>query len=376
MIRHLLVTNDFPPKVGGIQSYLWELWRRLPPGDVTVLTTAHPHQEAFDADQDFRVVRAGRRVLLPVPAVRRQIDELAREVGAELIVLDPGLPVGHVGPRLCLPYVLVMHGSELAGRAPVGGSLLRRVVRGATHVIAAGAYPASEARRLGGARTPPVTVVEPGVDVDRFRPLDAGESAKARARYGLPVEGRVVAGLSRLVPRKGFDVLIRAAARLRTSHPDLVVALAGSGRDRDRLDRLIRRTGAPVRMLGRVPDDDLGEFYGCADVFAMLCRGNRWFGLEQEGFGIVFVEAAACGVPQLAGRSGGAADAVSHGETGLVVDDPTDDAATAAALASLLDDPAGRRRMADMSRRRAVAGFSYDVLSGRLQAALDSAGRV
>ena len=111
----------------------------------------------------------------------------------------------------------------------------------------------------------------------------------------------MIVSLSRLVPRKGMDVLIEAAAQLAPTRPDLVVAIGGSGRDRRRLDRLVSRTGAPVRMLGRVPDDDLAELYGCADVFAMLCR-NRWGGLEQEGFGIVFIEAAAGGVPT--GRPG------------------------------------------------------------------------
>jgi len=371
MTRHLLVTNDFPPKVGGIQTYLWELWRRLPPDDVTVFTTAHPDQESFDAAQPFRVVRAEQGLLLPTPAIRRQVDELATEVGAELVVLDPGLPVGHIGPGLARPYVLVMHGSELVGRLPVGDRLLGRVVRSAVHVVAAGSYPASETRRLGGAATPPITVVEPGVDVDRFRPLDRRARAEVRTRYGLPVEGRVVVGVSRLVPRKGFDVLIGAAARLRATHPDLVVAIAGGGRDRDRLERLIARSAAPVRLLGRVPDVDLPALYGCADAFAMLCRGTRWFGLEQEGFGIVFVEAAACGVPQVAGRSGGAADAVADGETGYVLDDPTDVNSAAAALARVLDDAPRRRRMGEESRRRAVANFSYGVLTARLQAVLD-----
>jgi phosphatidyl-myo-inositol dimannoside synthase len=144
-----------------------------------------------------------------------------------------------------------------------------------------------------------------------------------------------------------------------------VVAIGGGGRDRSRLDRLASRTGAPVRMLGRVPDDDLAELYGCADVFAMLCR-NRWGGLEQEGFGIVFIEAAACGVPQVAGDSGGAAEAVVDGETGLVVGRPSDVSAVAGALAGLLDDPDRRRAMGAAARDRAVDEFGYGRLAGRL----------
>lgn len=372
MVSHLLVTNDFPPKVGGIQTYLWELWRRLPPGDVTVLTTPYAGDDTFDAAQRFRIVRTRQRVLLPTPRLARQIDDVAADVGAQLVVLDPGLPVGQLGRRLSLPYAVVMHGSELVGRVPGGGALLGRVLGGAVGVIAAGEYPASETRRLGGAATPPIVVIPPGVDTNRFVPLAPPDRAAARRHLGLPSEARVVVGISRLVPRKGFDVLIEAAARLRPRYSDLVVAIGSTGRDRERLDRLIARSGAPVRMLGQVPDADLPALYGCADVFAMLCRGNRWFGLEQEGFGIVFVEAAACGIPQVAGRSGGAADAVAHEVTGLVIDKPEDVGVTAAALARLLDDDDLRRSFGQASRTRAVNDFTYEVLGARLAATLDS----
>jgi phosphatidylinositol alpha-1,6-mannosyltransferase len=363
--RHLLVTNDFPPKVGGIQSLLWELWRRLPADDVTVLTTAHPAAAAFDAAQAFRVVRSERSVLLPTPWLRRRIDALAAEVGAELVVLDPVLPVGLLGPSLALPYAVFMHGSELVGRVPVGGRLSGRLLRGATGVVAAGAYPAGEARRLTGPSFPPLTVVPPGVDLRRFRPLGADDRDAARRRFGLPVDAPLVLGLSRLVRRKGFDVLIAAAGRL----DGVNLAIGGTGRDGTRLAGLA--AGGRATMLGRVEDADLPALYGCADVFAMLCR-DRWGGLEQEGFGIVFLEAAACGVPQVAGRSGGAADAVVDGETGVVLDDPTDPVAAAAAIAHVLE-PSRHAQMASASRARAEEGFDYDVLAARLAGALADA---
>jgi phosphatidyl-myo-inositol dimannoside synthase len=365
-VSHLLVTNDFPPKTGGIQSYLWELWRRLDPATFTVLTTAYPGAEQWDAAQPFRVVRTPERVLLPTPSLARRVDALAADTGAKLVVLDPALPVGLLGPRLASPYGLVLHGAEITvpGRLPVARSLLGRVLRGASEVIAAGGYPAAEAQRAAG-RDLPVTVVPPGVDPDRFVPLDAEARAKARVGFDLPPEGRLVVSLSRLVPRKGMDVLIEAAAQLAPDRPDLVVAIGGSGRDRPRLDRLVQRTGAPVRLLGRVPDDDLPALYGAADVYAMVCR-NRWAGLEQEGFGIVFLEAAACGVPQVAGDSGGAAEAVVDGETGVVVRRPRDPAAVARALASLLDDPDRRSRAGAASRARIERDLAYDVLARRL----------
>jgi phosphatidylinositol alpha-1,6-mannosyltransferase len=168
-----------------------------------------------------------------------------------------------------------------------------------------------------------------------------------------------------------MDVLVEAAAGLSADHADLCVAIGGDGRDRRRLERLVSRRQAPVRLLGGVPDADLPGLYGCADVFAMLCR-NRWAGLEQEGFGIVFLEAAACGVPQVAGDSGGAAEAVVDGRTGLVVRHPADVDEVVTTLRRLLDDPAEAARMGRAARARARAELSYDVVAERLGTAIDA----
>jgi len=369
-VTHLLVTNDFPPKVGGIQSYLWELWRRLPAETFAVLTTAHDGGRAFDAQQPFRVERMAERLLLPRRHLVRRIDGLAAEIDADLVLLDPALPVGMVGNRLERPYGIVVHGAEITvpGRLPGVAGLLGRVLRGASHVIAAGGYPASEARRAAGCDLP-LTVVPPGVDVERFVPLDAARRGVERERFGLAADGLLVVGVSRLVPRKGFDVLIEAAARLVVAYPGLELAISGAGRDRRHLERLAARRQAPVRFLGRVPNHDLPALYACADVFAMACR-TRWAGLEQEGFGIVFLEAAACGVPQVAGDSGGAAEAVIDGETGLVVRRPGRPDDVAAALSRLLDDQPMRAQLGTAARERAEAAFAYDVLASRLHAAL------
>jgi phosphatidyl-myo-inositol dimannoside synthase len=253
---------------------------------------------------------------------------------------------------------------------PVSRGLLARVLHGSTGVIAAGGYPAAEVVRIAGAgRAPEVVQVPPGVDPMRFRPLDGGARLAARLRIGLPAPGPLVVCASRLVPRKGVDVLIEATTRLLPHHPDLVVAVAGAGRDTSRLRRIAGRLGVKVHFLGRLPDADLPDLYGAADVFAMLCR-DRWGGLEQEGFGIVFMEAAACGVAQVAGDSGGAAEAVLDGLTGLVVRDPRQPDAVAAALARILDDGDLRRRMGEAARTRATAEFDWDHLAGTLDEAL------
>ena len=369
-MKHLLVTNDFPPKIGGIQSLLWEWWRRLPPDSFAVLTSPYAGAAAFDAEQAFHIERTREPVLLPHPWMVQRINTMARDVGADLIVLDPALPLGLVGPSLDLPYDVVLHGAEVTvpGRLPLSKQTLGYVLRRARHIVAAGGYPAAEAEHAAG-RALPITVVPPGVDTDRFHPLADSERAQARADFGIPDDAELLVSISRLVPRKGFDTAIRAAALLHSSRPRLLLAIAGGGRDEQRLRGLATSLDAPVRFLGRVSNDDLPRLYGCADAYAMLCR-NRWGGLEQEGFGIVFLEAAACGVPQIAGDSGGAAEAVDHGVTGLVVRHPDDPREVAAAIEALLDDPAQARRMAAAGRERAVREFSYDVLAHRLGTSL------
>lgn len=374
-MKHLLVTNDYPPKLGGIQTYLWELWRRLPPEGLSVLALDHPEAAAFDASAPHAINRVPGRMLLPTRALAAEVRRLAVARGAGLVVLDPALPLGLLGPQLGLPYAVVLHGAEVTvpARLPGAASALRRVLRGARLLVAAGNYPAGEARRLLGGDVPPMVVVPPGADLERFRPLGPSERASARERFGLPAHGPVVVSVSRLVPRKGMDVLLEATAALASSHPDLVVAIGGEGRDRPRLERLARRLGAPARFLGRVADDDLPALVGCADVAAMLCR-DRWLGLEQEGFGIVFLEAAAAGVAALAGRSGGAEDAVLDGVTGLVADRPADAVVAREALARLLDDADLRQRLATTARERAVDELSYDRLAGVLADALEEVG--
>jgi phosphatidylinositol alpha-1,6-mannosyltransferase len=358
----LLVTNDFPPKIGGIQTYLYELWRRLPPQDATVLTTPYVGAAEWDSAQPFRIERTKQRFLLPTPSLAKRIDALAREIEARVVFLDPMLPLGLVGPRLrAAPYVIVTHGAEVTvyGKIPGTGALGRRVLRGAAGIVAAGEYPTNVADSV--ARRELATLqIPPGVDPLRFRPADAATRRSTRVRLGLDPDAPLVLGVSRLVPRKGFDVLIDAVAGL----DGVELAIAGTGRDHDRLAKRAARLGARAHLLGHVADEDLPALYASADVFAMLCR-DRWGGLEAEGFGIVFLEAAACGVPAIAGRSGGAHEAVVDGETGHVVE-PHDVAAVRRSLEHLLSDDPRRARMGAAARERVERDFAYDTLAARL----------
>ncbi len=378
-MTHLLVTNDFPPKVGGIQNYLWELWSRLDPSTFAVLTaSSDPGALAFDAQQGqrgVRIVRTPGRVLLPTPGLIDRIRRVAEEIDATLVLIDPAIPLGPVGQRLGLPYGVVLHGAEVAApaRLPLTRETLRHVIQGASLIVAAGGYPADEAHRLVARRDLPVVEVPPGVDTARFVPLDAGRRYDARRLLGIDEGDLLISSVSRLVPRKGMDVLIEAVGRLSPSFPRARLVIGGDGRDRGRLARIIRSTRAPARLLGRVSESDKVDLLGASDVFVMACR-SRWWGLEQEGFGLVFLEAAAMGVPQIAGLSGGAHEAVDDGVTGLVVDRPRDAGAVAHALRQLLSDESRRREMGLAARRRVEAHFDYALLAPRLASALGEVG--
>ncbi len=380
-MTHLLVTNDFLPKIGGIQSYLWELWRRLPADRVTVLTTPYAGDpqvvEAFDAAAPMRIIRTRQRWLLPTPVLRAQIIQVARDIGATHIVLDPAVPVGALGPSLKqagFTYSVVLHGAEVTipGRVPISKPVLAKVLREAAHVFSAGGYPLAEAQRCAG-RALPSTVIPPGVDVGRFVPADDQQRCATRQRLGLPpLDGApLIVTASRHVPRKGIDTLIQAAGRVAPSLPGLTVAIASKGRQTESLQRMAavaRRSSGDaldVRFLGRIDDATLVDLYAAADLNATLCR-TRWFGLEQEGFGIIFVEAGACGVPSIAGDSGGSGEAVIDGVTGAVVPRPVDVDATVPVLIRLLQNRDRLRAMGKAARRAAETDFDYDRLAATL----------
>lgn len=373
MRRHLLVTNDYPPKVGGIQNLLWELYRRLDPDRVAVLTTPWQGDDAFDAAEAYPIRRSKRFWLTPAPGMVNEIEQARRDFGAEFVMVDPMVPLGLVGPHLSVPFGTILHGAEatIPASIPVLGARYRRALRAATLVVSSSQW-VSDTIAADLAHPERLVLVPPGVDTTRLVPLDEAARRAVRRKFSIPTDALVIMSLSRLVPRKGMDRLIEATATLAGRYRGLQTVIVGSGRDEARLARLIRRSGAPVRLLGRVSDDDVTGLYGAADIFAMLCR-NRWGGLEQEGFGIVFLEAAAAGIASVAGDSGGAATAVTDGETGLVVDRPDRVASVIEALDTLLANPGLRAELGRNGRRRAVEEFDYAVIARRYQRAIDDA---
>ena len=369
MARHLLVTNDFPPKTGGIQVYLHELWTRLEAGRATILTaSSHPDATDFDTGSPIVVERVPASTLyLPTLRALSMIEAAIERHQPDLVLLDPAWPLGLLGPRLSRPYGVVLHGAEVAipGRLPFAASSLRYVLRRAQVAICAGGYPEAEARRATAEYMPPVIQVPPGVDTKWFTPLGPSLRAGVRRSIGVEEDAFLVSSYSRLVPRKGMDTLIHASARLAVEIPRLRVAIGGAGRDRARLERLATKLRAPVTFLGRVPDERIVSWLGASDLMVMDCR-SRWWGLEQEGFGIVFVEAAATGVAQVAGRSGGSHEAVIDGVTGTVVPYSRSEEALADAIRALVVDEERRLAYGRRAREVAVARFDWDTLAAQL----------
>ena len=282
-----------------------------------------------------------------------------------MILFGHGFPLAVMGPALSdrgFPYVVLTHGAEVwLARVPAMSAAMRRAFARATAVTAVSHFTAEAVRPLVP-REVGVAVVSPGVDAQRFSPDVDGRSVKER--HGL--EGRkVVLCASRLVPRKGQDVLLWGMDLVRELVPEASLLLVGDGPYRGRLEELA--TAAPsgsVSFAGQVPDADLPAYYAACDVFAMPCR-SRWGGLEVEGFGIVFLEAAAAGKAVVAGRSGGAAEAVIDQETGLLVEG-REPKAVALAVASLLRAPEGADRMGQAGRLRVEKGFTWAHQAARL----------
>lgn len=378
-MRILLVTNDFPPRVGGIQSYLWNIYSRLHPAALTVLAPAYPGDVAFDRAQAFEVVRWPGGVYWPTPGLRRRIAGLARSRGVGAVAFGAALPMNLIGTWLDLPFVVHTHGFEVAwARVPALSSVLRRIGRRAHLVTVVSDYTARFIERALGPRAR-VGLLRTGVDLDRFHPgVDGGE---VRKRYGLG-GAPVVACVSRLVRRKGQDLLVRALPLVRREVPDAVALVVGGGPDAVRLRRLARSAGAsgptgPSGMPGRdaivftgqVDESELPAYYAAGDVFAMPSR-SRFAGLEVEGLGLVYLEAQACARPAITGDSGGAPEAVLPGETGYVVPG-RDHRALAARLVELLGDPARARSMGEAGRRFVEANHRWDDVVARYRTMLE-----
>lgn len=370
MPRSILWANDFPPVTSGIATFFVNIWRRLPSDRVMVIAPRMPGDVEIDRALPFPV----RRIALPLGENRP-----AKAIKTVLTILHCLLvsvfrrPAKHhcgqvlssgIAGWLCkklfgVPYVVYVYGSETV-RFHRGCSrrLMRAVLRESDLVIANSAYTASEFERFGVA-SGRLRVIYPGVDTARFRP--APPDPALIDRWGLDGK-RVLLTIARLDERKGHDAVIRSLAALANDMPDLVYLIGGRGREENRLRRLTQNLGLDDRVIftGYVPDEDLPKYYNLCDVFVMPNRVTTQTALtgDIEGFGISFIEAGACGKPVVAGRSGGAVEAVVDGETGLLVDPESPDAVVDA-IRRLLADPALAHRLGQAGRQRVETAYDW-----------------
>lgn len=370
----LIVTNDFPPRQGGIETFVHAMATRVPDDDVVVYTSSEQGAEAYDATLPFPVIRDRAHMLLPTPRVTRRTLQIARAYGCDRVWFGAAAPLAAMAPALrkggIRRMVAATHGHEIWwARTPVARRLMRRIGDNVDVVTYLGEY---TRRRIAPALGPGARLerLVPGVDAAEFRPEESAARA-VRERHGLG-DRPVVLCVSRLVPRKGQDVLIRAMPLIRRSVPDAALVIVGQGPHEDRLRDLARRhAGGDVVFAGGRDHASTAGYYAAADVFAMPCR-TRKAGMEAEGLGIVFLEAAASGLPVVVGDSGGAPDTVLAGVTGAVVDGRDVRAVAGSVVRTLLSPE--RAEMGEAGRRWVEKQWSWEASARRLTRLLTPEG--
>lgn len=389
-MRHLFVTQDYPPDLGGMARRHVELCRRFAPESVIVSTVASPTAAPFDRGEPYPIVREP----FPFAAAKRFANEVtwARHIARlchdniDVIHLGNIRPCGYAVAiatrRTATPYLVYVNGGDLLReRQKAATSRTKRwsardILARAAGIVANSQWTATLAadvmHAVGVRRAPPVAAIDLGTDPVQFSP--GRDRRTLRSRLGVD-EAPMVLSVARLVPHKGQDVAIQAIASLDASLDASLGAsldasldaslgrvhyvVVGEGHDAARLRALAASAGLGdrVHLTGPLGDEEVAEAYATADVYIGLSRVDS--AINAEGFGIAFVEAAASGTPSVAGDSGGVRSAVRDGETGFVVD-PTDVAAVAAALRRLLADPALRRRMGEAGRRAVEGHYNWD----------------
>ncbi|AYE96432.1 alpha-(1-2)-phosphatidylinositol mannosyltransferase [Mycobacterium paragordonae] len=379
MSRVLLVTNDFPPRRGGIQSYLGEFVNRLVDDkthSVTVYAPKWKGAEAFDEaaqSAGYRVVRHPTTLMLPVPTVDTRMRRLIEEQHIDTVWFGAAAPLALLAPRArqagATRVLASTHGHEVGwSMLPVARPVLRRIGDHTDVVTFVSRYTRSRFAPAFGPNAA-LEYLPPGVDSDRFRP-DPAARAELRRRYRLGERPTVVC-LSRLVPRKGQDMLIKALPSIRRRVDGAALVIVGGGPYLETLRKLTREYEVEdhVTFTGGVPGDELPAHHAMADVFAMPCR-TRGAGMDVEGLGIVFLEASAAGIPVVAGDSGGAPEAVQHNKTGLVIDGNSVEE-VGEAVTELLTDRDRAAAMGAAGREWVRTQWRWDLLAARLAGLLD-----
>jgi phosphatidylinositol alpha-1,6-mannosyltransferase len=364
-VHLFVVTNDFPPRIGGINYYVDQMMRRFAPGTVTIFSSRYKGWEAFDRTYPHDVIRLETEMMLPTPAVRRRLHDELRARKPDAVAFGATWPLAHMGPaikqKLDIPYIGFTHGLELTGTLVPG--LLRHIGRDAALLTAVSIWAQKALERSFGWEGR-MELLPSGIDTDQFRP-DVSDAA-IRERHALG-SAPVICCVSRLVARKGQDMLIRALPQVARAVPEVKLLIVGSGPYDDTLRKLAVSTGVQDRVVfaGAAPYHELPAYFRAGDVFAMPCR-LRWFGFDVEALGAVFLQGAAVGRPVIAGDSGGAPEAVIPGKTGLVVD-PDRPEPMAEAITSLLQDPARAQAMGKAGAEWVHTEWTWEKMAERLK---------
>ncbi len=371
MKKILFVTNDFGPRAGGIESFIMGLVERLPKESVTVFTSSQGDTSAYDAKwktDGVEVIRDRAKMLLPTPRVARAIRSIVKNDPPSVACFGAAAPLGLLAPTLrkagVQRIVSLTHGHEVWWARVFPFSLaIRRVGNTVDALTYLGDFTKRNiSRSLSPKAQKAMVHLAPGIDTFHFVPSEA--PSKLRDELGLTYKS-VIVSVGRLVPRKGQDRLIEALPLIRKSISNVHLLLVGEGSYRKSLEKMVvdKDLSSAVTFVGRVHYAKLPEYFQCGDIFAMPSR-SRLAGLEVEGLGIVYLEAGACGLPVIAGNSGGAPDAVVDGVTGIVVDG-TNVNEIAAAIVRVLSDPAKAKAMGEKGNEWVRSGWSWKIWSDK-----------
>jgi len=367
----LCITNDFGPRAGGIETFVIGLIERLPRSRVIVYTSAQDNSEHYDRrwleEYGVEVVRDKAKILLPTPGVAYCVKAIVRERKISTVFFGAAAPLGLLSRTLrktgVTHIVALTHGHEVWWSKVWPFTLaMKSISRHVSHLTYLGEFTKSAiSRSITREAAAHMVKIAPGIDTDHFSPQDASQ---LRSELGLS-EKKVIVSVGRLVHRKGQDVLIEAMPAIIKEVPEAHILMIGEGPYRGYLENRVKALGLQERItfIGRIQYADLPKHICAGDLFVMPSR-SRLAGLEVEGLGIVYLEASACGLPVIAGDSGGAPDAVLEGETGLVVDG-TSKADVAAAVIELLQDADRSKAMGIRGREWIIQEWRWDIWASR-----------
>ena len=367
----LFVTNDFGPRAGGIETFVIGLIERRPFGQTIVYTSAQSGSEAYDkawkSDFGVTVIRDRAKILLPTPRVARNLARIIKESNIQVAAFGAAAPLGLLSASMkragIRKTVALTHGHEVWWAKVFPFNLaMRHIGAKVDSLTYLGEFTQQAiSRALSKSAVAHMVKIAPGIDIDHFVPHDASQLRKE-----LKLEDkRVIVSVGRLVHRKGQDHLIQSLPEILKSIPNAHILMVGQGPYLSHLKKLVARHNVAdhVSFIGRIQYAQLPHYICAGDVFVMPSR-SRFFGLEVEGLGIVYLEASACGLPVIAGSSGGAPDAVLNGVTGFVVDGQINQEIAAAAI-RLLSDLDQAKKMGAAGREWIIENWRWEIWSQR-----------